>query len=197
MVKNHEECKYYLPCGWCDKKNEKCMFEQVCKAPDNKEPVTDNLTNEPGLIEDYIEKQLPKDYDNNSICNHIWYCSGVDTSGWMYTCSKCGKIKKENYQNINYPYVTPVWINPQAPDINKVGDFPPYTEVTCTSGYINTNKCPEQKVDSILTTSVTTSAKTEAQALINEVKAGNLPNIGDSNLGIQYINEVPGKKKKK
>ena len=62
MVKNHEECKYYLPCGWWDKNNEKCIFEQVCEVPDNKEPVTDNLTNELGLIEDYIEKQLAKNY---------------------------------------------------------------------------------------------------------------------------------------
>ena len=54
-MKNHEECKYYLPCGWCDKNNEKCIFEQVCEAPENKELITDNLTNKPGMIEDYVE----------------------------------------------------------------------------------------------------------------------------------------------
>lgn len=36
MVKNHEECKYYLPCGRCDKTDEKCIFEQVCQAPKKK-----------------------------------------------------------------------------------------------------------------------------------------------------------------
>ncbi|MBO5712041.1 MAG: hypothetical protein J6R47_04310 [Acholeplasmatales bacterium] len=194
MVKNHKECKYYLPCGWCDKNNEKCIFEQVCEASDAKKLVTDTLTNEPGLIEDYVEKQLAKDYSNNPICNHEWYCCGVDTSGWTYRCSKCGQIKKENYQN--FPNITPVWINPQAPDINKVGDFPPYTEVTCTGGYINTNKCPEHEVDSILTTNVTTSARTEIQDFINQVNAGNLPKTAESDLGIQYINETPRKKKK-
>ena len=164
MVKNHEECKYYLPCGWCDKNNEKCIFEKVCEAHVDGKYITDNLTNEPNSIEDYIEKQLAKDYDNNPICNHVWYCSGADTAGWMYTCAKCGQSKRENYAT--FPTINPV-INPQAPDINKVGDFPPFIQVTCaseymnTSGYINTNKCPEQEVESVLTTNVTTSVKTE------------------------------------
>lgn len=177
MVKNHEECKYYLPCGWCDKNNEKCIFEQVCEAPDNKEPVTDSdcLSNEPGLIEDYVEKQLAKNYDNNPICNHEWYCSGVDTSGWTYTCSKCHQSKKENYNHIVYPYASPMWINPNAPDINKVGDFPPYNEVTCTSGYINTNKCPEKYIEETLATSVTTS--TNAESFVKAVNEGRLPEI--------------------
>lgn len=174
MVKNHEECRYYLPCGWCDKKNEKCIFEQVCKAPDNKEPVADNLTNEPSLIEDHIEKQLTKGYYNNPTCNHEWICTGVDTGGWMYTCKKCLATRRENYQT--FPPVNPVWINPEAPDINKVGDFPPYNEVTCNSRYINTNKCPEKYIEETLASNVTTSATTD--------------------LGIKYIDKVPGKKKK-
>ena len=89
-----------------------------------------------------------------------------------------------------------MWINPQAPDINKVGDFPPYTEVTCTSGYINTNKCPEQEVDSILTTSVTTSAKTEIKDIVNQVKAGKLPKLDKYDFGTQHLDETSRKKKK-
>lgn len=25
------ECKYKLPCGWCDRIQEKCIFEAVCE----------------------------------------------------------------------------------------------------------------------------------------------------------------------
>lgn len=124
-------CKYYLPCGWCDRKNEPCNATKTQTDP------------QPSL-------------QNKPCIEHEWYCSGVDTSGWTYTCAKCHQIKRENYQN--FPSITPVWINPEAPDINKVGDFPPYFDVTSTSGYVNTNKCPEAEVDSILTTNVTTSA---------------------------------------
>lgn len=24
------ECKYRLPCGWCGRLNDKCIFDQVC-----------------------------------------------------------------------------------------------------------------------------------------------------------------------
>ena len=24
------ECKYRLPCGWCERTQEKCIFDQVC-----------------------------------------------------------------------------------------------------------------------------------------------------------------------
>ena len=165
MVKNHEECKYYLPCGWCDKNNEKCIFEQVCEAPKNVEDTKDQV------------KTTEYDYSNvlNKRCvEHEWICSGADTGGWTYTCKKCHATKRENYQT--FPSVNPMWINPEAPDINKVGDFPPYNHVTCTSGYINTNECPEQEAESILTTNVTTSATTD--------------------LEIKYINENPRKKRK-
>lgn len=26
-----KECKYRLPCGWCDRIQEKCIFEAVCE----------------------------------------------------------------------------------------------------------------------------------------------------------------------
>lgn len=161
MVKNYEECKYYLPCGWCDKNNKKCIFEQECEAPKKEE------TTAPSTEYDF-------DKCSNKACiEHEWVCTGADTGGWTYTCQKCHATKRENYQT--FPSVNPLWINPNAPYIDKVGDFPPYNEVTCTSGYINTNKCPEQEVDSILTTSVTTSAKIEA--FVKDVNEGKLPEI--------------------
>ena len=70
----------------------------------------------------------------------------------MYTCKKCLATKRENYQT--FPPVNPVWINPAAPYIDKVGDFPPYYNVTCVNGVENT-----------------------AQAFINEVKSDKLPKI--------------------
>jgi hypothetical protein len=144
MVKNHEECKYYLPCGWCDKNNEKCIFEQQCEAPKKEETTTP-----------------PTEYNfdkcsNKPCIEHEWICSGADTGGWMYTCKKCFATKRENYQT--FPSVNPLWINPNAPDINKVGDFPPYYDVTCVNGVANTSEVT-------------------AQAFINEVKSGKLPEI--------------------
>ena len=132
-------CKYYLPCGWCDRKNEPCNASKTQAEP---------------------QPSLQPLLQNKPCIEHEWYCSGVDTAGWTYTCSKCHQIKRENYAK--FPSITPVWINPEAPDINKVGDFPPYYDVTCTSGYVNTNKCPSSEVDSILTSNVTTSASSNA-----------------------------------
>ena len=165
-----KDCKYRLPCGWCDRKNELCQFEFDAK----------NVT----IIDKLPETILTSEYElTNKICtNHQWECSGADTQGWSYRCRKCGATKRENYQK--FPSVNPVWINPNAPDINKVGDFPPYNEVTCTSGYVNINEGPNQaEIDSILTTNVTTSAQTisseltEQEKFVAEVKSGKLPKM--------------------
>ena len=29
----NKECKYRLPCGWCDRINEKCIFYAQCEKP--------------------------------------------------------------------------------------------------------------------------------------------------------------------
>ena len=172
-----KDCKYRLPCGWCDRKNEMCQFESDTK----------NVT----IIDKLPETILTSEYDfnkcsNKSCVEHEWICTGSDTDGWRYTCKNCQSTKREYYQT--FPSVNPLWMNPNAPDINKVGDFPPYNRVTCTSGYINTNKCPEATVESILTTSTTTSAQTEAQDFIDEVKSGKLPEIGKYKSGLTETN---------
>ena len=74
-----QSCKYKLPCGWCDRKNEMCIYE----------------------LQTQDINELP-------ICEHAWYCSGSDTMGWMYTCSKCGKTKRRSYSYISEPNVTTI-----------------------------------------------------------------------------------------
>lgn len=171
-----KDCKYRLPCGWCDRKNELCQYEAQTVAT-----VLDKLPEEV-LNTTPAQPSLDKHITNDPVCDHEWYCSGADTLGWSYTCRKCGKTERRNYSHLYTPG-TPLWLNPDAPDINRVGDFPPYNEVTCTSGYINTNHCPEQQVDSILTTNVTTCAQStahelsEAEKFVAEVKSGNLPKM--------------------
>ena len=98
MVKNHEECKYYLPCGWCDMNNETCIFEQVCEAPEKEEVTTPSIG--------YNFDKCP----NKPCSEHEWICTGADTGGWTYTCKKCHATKRENYQT--FPSVNPLWIFP-------------------------------------------------------------------------------------
>lgn len=119
-----KDCKYRLPCGWCDRKNEICQFEAQAEA----------------ITIDIPEEVATAEYElSNKLCiEHKWECSGADTAGWSYTCRKCGATKRESFH-----------------------DSP--TPITTTSGYINTNKCPEVTVESILTTNTTTSAQTIAK----------------------------------
>lgn len=174
-----KDCKYRLPCGWCDRKKKMCQFEEAA-APFH-------LDGTPFGKEELDNKDISKHtttiYElTNKLCtNHQWECSGADTAGWTYRCRRCGATKRENFQNI--PYVNPVWINPDAPDINKVGDFPPYNHVTCTSGYVNSNKCPEATINEIIATDTTTIAQTissevsEQENFVAEVKSGKLPKM--------------------
>ena len=145
-----KDCKYRLPCGWCDRKNEMCQFEAHTEAI---------------LVDKLPETVLTSEYElsNKRCIEHEWECSGADSGGWKYTCRKCRATKRENYSHMYTSSITPQWINPDAPDINKVSDFPPCNHITCTSGYVNTNECPEKIVDSILTTNTTTSAQTIAK----------------------------------
>ena len=81
-----KDCKYRLPCGWCDRQNKICQFEAHTEAV-------------------YIDK-LPKevltteyDLSNKPCIEHEWECSGADTGGWTYTCRKCGATKRESFYN--------------------------------------------------------------------------------------------------
>ena len=159
-----KDCKYRLPCGWCDRKNEICQFEAQAETI-----IVDKLPEEVATTEYVL---------SNKVCTeHEWVFTGADTHGWTYSCRKCHASKRENYSDMHTPSITPKWINPDAPSVDKIGDFPPYNYVTCTSGYVNTDECPEKMLDSILSTNVTTSAQTEAQAFVNEVKSGKLPKM--------------------
>lgn len=68
------ECKYRLPCGWCDRNNELCVIYQSYKVrydPDN----------------DVVSKDESLNKDE---CDHHWvYTGSVDGSN-CYQCSKCG-----------------------------------------------------------------------------------------------------------
>lgn len=66
-----DNCKYRLPCGWCDRKNETCKFYVT-----------------PGL--DMTESNKPTEG-----CDHFWECCGVDTKYWHYRCKYCGEHRKE------------------------------------------------------------------------------------------------------
>lgn len=80
-----QNCKYKLPCGWCDRKNEMCMYE---------------------LQTQNINESLDCKVTNKPVCEHVWYCSGANTLGWVYTCSKCGKTEHRSYSYIDDQKIT-------------------------------------------------------------------------------------------
>lgn len=76
------DCKYKLPCGWCDLKNERCEFKNSVSDISAAKKTTDSYT-------------LPI----SSHCEHIWECIGMSTSGLKYRCSVCGIVKSEPVTN--------------------------------------------------------------------------------------------------
>ena len=72
------ECKYKLPCGWCDRLNDKCIFEQACEAIKS----TENQDNDTQI--------------EQAICIHEWEpVNSINTAGYVYRCKKCGTMKTE------------------------------------------------------------------------------------------------------
>lgn len=153
-MKNYEECKYYLPCGWCDR------LDRPCKEAEQSQPTV---------------KENKKEF-----CVHEWEMitpiNTLTSSYWR--CKKCGETKTENYQEyeqkipyINLPYIQPTDATDpceRCPNNPKNGGsgichciLGNRNQVTCTSGYINTNELEE--VESTLTTNVTTSASTDCK----------------------------------
>ena len=65
------ECKYRLPCGWCDRINEVCTLYQAYKATINN-------------VDGVNEKEIG--------CDHHWVYNGS-----YYFCSKCGVIREVTY----------------------------------------------------------------------------------------------------
>ena len=73
-----KECKYRLPCGWCDKKNEKCEFSQ--RTTINKSFDFDDKEN-------YFKNLL------SPHCDHEWHIKEKTISGRdetrKYICENC------------------------------------------------------------------------------------------------------------
>ena len=72
-----EKCKYRLPCGWCDRKNERCEITYGYSV----NPVT-------------ISK-LDSPLDKLESCAHQWECVGMNSVGTQYRCKLCGQTKTE------------------------------------------------------------------------------------------------------
>ena len=67
----YTKCKYLLPCGWCDRKNELCQMNN---------PIT-------------IDTSITNVSTNNPNHEHNWVCTGISTTGSHYMCSICGMTK--------------------------------------------------------------------------------------------------------
>ena len=65
------KCKYLLPCGWCDRKNELCQMNN-------------SIT---------IDTSITNVSTNNPNHEHNWVCTGISTTGSHYMCSICGITK--------------------------------------------------------------------------------------------------------
>ena len=63
-----KNCKYRLPCGWCDRKNEMCIYEQVTS--------NNNKT--------FKEKYDLWDSDSNDPCEH---CPNSPKNGGSGICN--------------------------------------------------------------------------------------------------------------
>ena len=84
-----KDCKYRLPCGWCDRQNKMCQFEAKSESITIDKLPEDSLT------------RTPLYQSSNQVCkDHEWECTGADTDGCTYTCKKCYATKRENYQTI-------------------------------------------------------------------------------------------------
>ena len=79
-----DKCKHRLPCGWCDRRNEKCEIEYG----------------------GHIAKEIPVSrldtpiYDKLESCTHQWEYIGMDSVGIQYRCRLCGETKTE--YSLNY-----------------------------------------------------------------------------------------------
>ena len=83
LVTETKDCKYRLPCGWCDRKNEFCVYEQQSTEINISD--IDSASSQPATI----------------TCSHKWeLMTCLNTAGMMYRCTICGAIKTEPF---NYP----------------------------------------------------------------------------------------------
>lgn len=64
-----KDCKYRLPCGWCDRRNEFCLLYGSFEPNDSSFEQNDND------------------------CKHTWIYAGQDENGEKCVCSKCYTTK--------------------------------------------------------------------------------------------------------
>lgn len=71
-----QNCKYRLPCAWCDK------YDRPCEA-----------------VKGEIQKMQKE-------CEHNWvFYQSITTTGGQdvtYHCSKCGAVKLQTYDGVTY-----------------------------------------------------------------------------------------------
>lgn len=84
-----DNCKYRLPCNWCDKTDELCMITQKSNNIPNEyyQEITDG------------KYRLTKIFDEDIACYHEWVLVKETSNGYTFSvCEYCNAIKKE------YPY---------------------------------------------------------------------------------------------
>jgi len=75
-----EKCKYRLPCGWCDRKNEKC-----------------EMLHKPILEKDIqVREHILEATAYQRLCKHEWIMTNKTTLGNYYRCFKCGATKTQS-----------------------------------------------------------------------------------------------------
>lgn len=92
----NKECKYHLPCGWCDKKDKQCDFNNDAIDKQEETPATVKNANV-----EVLPYRVPNDTEFqtvNALCNHEWECVGLSTAGSKFRCKKCNATKTEPFK---------------------------------------------------------------------------------------------------
>lgn len=74
-------CKYFLPCGYCDK------YDVPCKT------TSDGIIDYNVLIGE-IDSETAEEMKKYNCCEHEWRYKGQSTNGHHYECIKCGTMKQ-------------------------------------------------------------------------------------------------------
>lgn len=108
-----KKCKYRLPCGWCDRLNDKCIFEQVCKdIKTSKNPDND-------CIQELLDTKTEM-----ALCIHEWeFANSINTAGYVYKCKKCGAIKTEPITKSLQDYITITTGYNEEPSQNSINKY--------------------------------------------------------------------------
>ena len=69
----YQDCKYRMPCGWCDRHNRLC---------------------------DIVQYEINKKNENPEKCEHKWRYEGQLGNRHHYKCIKCDTLKAVPLENI-------------------------------------------------------------------------------------------------